>query len=166
MQLLLLSLGPLSMFPSCRWVTRPSSTTPPAPPLSPSHEQTATTRTSLIINVEYNQLDPILRATVSPEGDVNDPDTGLSPFPGNTNNLVFMLEPYLKVILFFLSSPGAAAVAPSCTSCFLLLRMLCIRGLMGWGVVGSNGEKLWCKMYNAPSPSWVWLCCVRACDCL
>ncbi|CAN0307895.1 unnamed protein product, partial [Ectocarpus sp. 6 AP-2014] len=54
--------------------------------------------TSLIINVEYNQLDPILRATVSPEGDVNDPDTGLSPFPGNTNNLVFMLEPYLKVL--------------------------------------------------------------------
>ncbi|CAN0318572.1 unnamed protein product, partial [Ectocarpus sp. 12 AP-2014] len=43
-------------------------------------------------------LDPILRATVSPEGDVNDPDTGLSPFPGNTNNLVFMLEPYLKVL--------------------------------------------------------------------
>ncbi|CAN0535471.1 unnamed protein product, partial [Ectocarpus sp. 8 AP-2014] len=65
--------------------------------------------TSLIINVEYNQLDPILRATVSPEGDVNDPDTGLSPFPGNTNNLVFMLEPYLKAILFFLGSPGAAA---------------------------------------------------------
>ncbi|CAM9307727.1 unnamed protein product [Pylaiella littoralis] len=54
--------------------------------------------TSLIINVEYNQLDPILRATVSPEGDVNDPATGLSPFPGNTNNLVFMLEPYLKVL--------------------------------------------------------------------
>ncbi len=50
----------------------------------------------MIINVEYNQLDPILRATVSPEGDVNDPATGLSPFPGNTNNLVFMLDPYLK----------------------------------------------------------------------
>lgn len=54
-------------------------------------------RTSLIINVEYNQLDPILRATISPEGDVNDEDTGLSPFPGNTNNLVFMLDPYIKV---------------------------------------------------------------------
>lgn len=58
-------------------------------------------RSSLIINVEYNQLDPILRATVSPEGDVNDPETGLSPFPGNTNNLVFMLEPYLKVRAVF-----------------------------------------------------------------
>lgn len=53
-------------------------------------------RSSLIINVEYNQLDPILRATISPEGDVNNPSTGLSPFPGNTNNLVFMLDPYLK----------------------------------------------------------------------
>lgn len=51
----------------------------------------------MIINVEYNQLDPILRATVSPEGDVNDPNTGLSPYPGNTNNLVLMLDPYLKV---------------------------------------------------------------------
>lgn len=57
-------------------------------------------RTSLIINVEYNQLDPILRATVSLEGDVNDPNTGLSPFPGNTNNLVFMLDPYLKARTF------------------------------------------------------------------
>ena len=27
------------------------------------------------------QLDPLLRATISPEGDVND-DTGYSPFPG------------------------------------------------------------------------------------
>jgi len=47
--------------------------------------------------VEYNQLDPMLRATVSPEGDVNDPVTGLSPFPGNTNNIVFKLDPYVKV---------------------------------------------------------------------
>lgn len=27
---------------------------------------------SLTINVEYNQLDPLLRSTVSPQGDVND----------------------------------------------------------------------------------------------
>ena len=33
------------------------------------------------MNVEYNQLDPLLRATIAPEGDVND-DTGFSPFPG------------------------------------------------------------------------------------
>ena len=36
---------------------------------------------SMTINVEYNQLDPLLRATSSPEGDVNDA-TGRSPFPG------------------------------------------------------------------------------------
>lgn len=75
-------------------------------------------RSSLIINVEYNQLDPILRATVSPEGDVNDPETGLSPFPGNTNNLVFMLEPYLKVIYsptsaVFVNASAAAAATTS-----------------------------------------------------
>lgn len=35
----------------------------------------------MTINVEYNQLDPLLRATINPEGDVND-DTGFSPFPG------------------------------------------------------------------------------------
>ncbi|CAN0437303.1 unnamed protein product [Ascophyllum nodosum] len=62
---------------------------------------TALTRedgSSLIINVEYNQLDPILRATISPEGDVNDPETGLSLFPGNINNIVFKLDTYLKVL--------------------------------------------------------------------
>lgn len=45
------------------------------------------------INVEYNQLDPLLRATTSPEGDVND-DTGFSPFPGNINQLVLKLSTY------------------------------------------------------------------------
>ena len=33
------------------------------------------------LNVEYNQLDPLLRATTQPQGDVNDA-TGFSPFPG------------------------------------------------------------------------------------
>lgn len=32
--------------------------------------------TSLTINVEYNQLDPLLRATINQEGDVNEPSTG------------------------------------------------------------------------------------------
>ena len=36
----------------------------------------------MTINVEYNQLDPLLRATISPEGDSND-SSGWSPFPGN-----------------------------------------------------------------------------------
>ena len=50
---------------------------------------------SLTINVEYNQLDPLLRATVSQSGDVNDPRTGYSPYPGNINQLIFRLEPYI-----------------------------------------------------------------------
>ncbi len=36
---------------------------------------------ALTINVEYNQLDPLLRSTVSKDGDVNDA-TGFSPYPG------------------------------------------------------------------------------------
>ncbi|KAG5181643.1 nucleotide-diphospho-sugar transferase [Tribonema minus] len=59
---------------------------------------THTDGSSLIINVEYNQLDPLLRATVSPEGDVNDPETGFSPYPGNTNNIVFELGSYVKTL--------------------------------------------------------------------
>jgi len=49
------------------------------------------------INVEYNQLDPLLRATSYPDGDIND-ESGFSPFPGNINQLVFGLEAYAKVL--------------------------------------------------------------------
>jgi UDP-sugar pyrophosphorylase len=49
---------------------------------------------ALTINVEYNQLDPLLRASVSPEGDVADGDTGFSPYPGNINVLVFNVPKY------------------------------------------------------------------------
>jgi UDP-sugar pyrophosphorylase len=51
----------------------------------------------LTINVEYNLLDPLLRATVSPEGDVPN-ENGFSQFPGNINLLVIRLAPYLKVL--------------------------------------------------------------------
>lgn len=44
----------------------------------------------MVINVEYNQLDPLLRATGHPDGDVND-ETGYSPFPGNINQVIFWL---------------------------------------------------------------------------
>jgi UDP-sugar pyrophosphorylase len=50
---------------------------------------------SLTINVEYNQLDPLLRATINPNGDVAD-QTGYSPYPGNINVLVFALQPYME----------------------------------------------------------------------
>ena len=42
----------------------------------------------MVINVEYNQLDPLLRATGFPDGDVNC-ETGYSPFPGNINQVNF-----------------------------------------------------------------------------
>mmetsp|Transcript_10883 Transcript_10883/g.19215 ORF Transcript_10883/g.19215 Transcript_10883/m.19215 type:complete len:600 (+) Transcript_10883:279-2078(+) len=52
---------------------------------------------SLTVNVEYNQLDPLLRATSSPEGDVAD-ETGFSPYPGNINVLVFKLSTYASTL--------------------------------------------------------------------
>lgn len=42
----------------------------------------------MVINVEYNQLDPLLKATGHPEGDVNC-ETGYSPYPGNINQVSF-----------------------------------------------------------------------------
>ncbi|XP_014502085.1 UDP-sugar pyrophosphorylase 1 [Vigna radiata var. radiata] len=50
---------------------------------------------SMVINVEYNQLDPLLRASGYPEGDVNC-ETGFSPFPGNINQLILGLGPYIE----------------------------------------------------------------------
>ena len=51
---------------------------------------------TMTLNVEYNQLDPVLRATVSPEGDVNDPKTGHSPYPGNINQIIISLPEFQK----------------------------------------------------------------------
>jgi UDP-sugar pyrophosphorylase len=48
----------------------------------------------MTVNVEYNQLDPLLRATINADGDVNDESTGLSPFPGNINQLIVSLPEY------------------------------------------------------------------------
>ncbi|XP_047342023.1 UDP-sugar pyrophosphorylase [Impatiens glandulifera] len=50
---------------------------------------------TMVINVEYNQLDPLLRATGYPDGDVNS-ETGYSPFPGNINQLILAVGPYLE----------------------------------------------------------------------
>lgn len=49
--------------------------------------------------MEYNQLDPLLRASGFPDGDVDDPQTGYSPFPGNINQLLFKLKPYAEALL-------------------------------------------------------------------
>lgn len=53
--------------------------------------------TRMTINVEYNQLDPLLRATVNPEGDVPD-EHGYSIFPGNINVLVIKLASYVRIL--------------------------------------------------------------------
>ena len=47
----------------------------------------------LVINVEYNQLDSLLKAKFNPEGDVPNGD-GYSHFPGNINTLVFKIPEY------------------------------------------------------------------------
>mmetsp|Transcript_101101 Transcript_101101/g.290997 ORF Transcript_101101/g.290997 Transcript_101101/m.290997 type:complete len:588 (+) Transcript_101101:118-1881(+) len=52
---------------------------------------------SLTASVEYNQLDPLLRATTFPDGDVAD-ETGYSPFPGNMNSLVLALDTYASTL--------------------------------------------------------------------
>ncbi|XAR62855.1 UTP--glucose-1-phosphate uridylyltransferase [Bertholletia excelsa] len=49
----------------------------------------------MVINVEYNQLDPLLRASGYPDGDVNS-ETGYSPYPGNINQLILELGPYIE----------------------------------------------------------------------
>ena len=51
---------------------------------------------SIVINVEYNQLDPLLNAQGM--SDEPDPETGYSAYPGNANNLVFKLKTYRKTI--------------------------------------------------------------------
>ena len=48
---------------------------------------------AMTVNVEYNQLDPLLRATINKDGDVNN-EHGASPFPGNINQLIVSLEEY------------------------------------------------------------------------
>jgi UDP-sugar pyrophosphorylase len=51
----------------------------------------------LTLNVEYNQLDPLLRATVSPEGDVPN-EQGFSMFPGNINVLIIRMASYVRIL--------------------------------------------------------------------
>lgn len=51
----------------------------------------------MTINVEYNQLDPLLRATVNPAGDVPD-EHGYSIFPGNINILVIRMAFYVRML--------------------------------------------------------------------
>jgi len=49
---------------------------------------------SIVINVEYNVLDNVLKSKWNKEGDVPRED-GYSHFPGNINTLVFRIPAYI-----------------------------------------------------------------------
>jgi UDP-sugar pyrophosphorylase len=51
----------------------------------------------LTVNVEYNQLDALLRASPDGAGDVAD-ESGYSPYPANTNILALALAPYVETL--------------------------------------------------------------------
>lgn len=53
---------------------------------------------SQTFNVEYNELGPFLVKTVSPKGDVADPITGKSPYPGNLNVFIIDNTTYLSML--------------------------------------------------------------------
>ena len=53
--------------------------------------------TSVVQNVEYNLIDPLLKDKYNGKGDIAN-ETGFCDFPGNLNVLVFKLEPYLKIL--------------------------------------------------------------------
>ena len=53
--------------------------------------------TSVVQNVEYNLVDPLLKEKFNGKGDIAN-ESGFCDFPGNLNVLVFKLEPYLKIL--------------------------------------------------------------------
>ena len=52
----------------------------------------------MTLNVEYNQLGPLLKATVDPRGDVAGADGVHSPYPGNINQFVLACGPYAQTL--------------------------------------------------------------------
>ena len=51
----------------------------------------------ITVNVEYNQLEPLLKSTISPDGDMAN-DKGFSIFPGNTNILCIKVDSYVDIL--------------------------------------------------------------------
>jgi len=49
----------------------------------------------IVINIEYNQLDGLLKEKWNPEGDVKN-EKGFSNFPGNVNTLIFKIPEYYE----------------------------------------------------------------------
>ncbi|ETM56453.1 hypothetical protein L914_00580, partial [Phytophthora nicotianae] len=65
------------------------------------HFTSPSNKHSTLFNVEYHELDQFLRTrakTEYPDGDINDPETGFSPFPGNINGIVAALDSYVSVL--------------------------------------------------------------------
>lgn len=60
--------------------------------------KTDPTNKSLVINVEYNQLGPLLSSQGDNRGDVPDSTTGYSLYPGNANNIIIELSSYHKTL--------------------------------------------------------------------
>ena len=52
--------------------------------------------TSVVQNVEYNLVNPLLKDKYKGKGDIAN-ETGFLDFPENLNVLAFKLEPYLKI---------------------------------------------------------------------
>ena len=52
---------------------------------------------TMVANVEYNQLEPLMLASGFPEGDVNEAD-GYSRFPGSINQLIFDLAKWQQTV--------------------------------------------------------------------
>ena len=74
---------------------------------------TAQGKPDLTINVEYNQIDALLKSSEQfKAGDIPDETTGLSPFPGSINELLFDLEAYEAVLD---RSKGAGETMPAIT---------------------------------------------------
>lgn len=76
----------------------------------------------MVINVEYNQLDPLLRASGYPDGDVNC-ETGYSPYPGNINQVILF---HNNILLVPVPHPSATLPSEVC--------LLNIYSWVGWFV--------------------------------
>lgn len=71
-----------------------------------------------MINVEYNQLDPLLRASGYPDGDVNN-ETGYSPFPGNINQVYAVQKLFYISLLYYLRLFNSVSIIIKKKSCGL-----------------------------------------------
>jgi UDP-sugar pyrophosphorylase len=56
---------------------------------------TTTEDKEIVVNVEYNVLEPMLKSKWNDKGDIPN-EKGFSHFPGNTNTLLFKLDSYVE----------------------------------------------------------------------